>query len=154
MLLAVFVLLLVVNISCRKQEMYSHFYEFKNAAWAQHDTLIFDIDSAQVETGKPYILSVEITNNVNYPYRNIWLFIQNNLQSDSVTTNQQKEYQLANEFGKWYGSGFGTLFQISLPVDTLIFKEKKNYRIKIEHGMRDEPLNGIEKVGVRLQLKN
>ncbi|MDR1092504.1 MAG: gliding motility lipoprotein GldH [Prevotella sp.] len=35
-------------------------------------------------------------------------------------------------------------------MDDIVFKEKRNYRIKIEHGMQDEPLMGIEKLGVKI----
>lgn len=147
-----FVLFTIINISCQKQEIFSHFYEMKDGEWAQNDTLIFDIDSILYEVNKPYALSIEITNNVSYPYRNIWFFIQDNIQNDSIYTHQAIEFQIADEFGKWEGSGFGSLYQVSLPVcDSLIFTERRNYRIKIEHGMRDTSLTGLEKVGIRIQ---
>jgi len=139
-------------ISCDKQEAYSHFHEIKDANWLQNDTLVFDIDSTVFDLNTRYKLSVEVTNNVNYPYRNIWFFIQDNFGQDSIFSNVSKEYQLADEFGKWNGSGFATTFQISLPfIDNLIFTRKNNYQIKLQHGMRDEPLKGIEKVGLRLE---
>lgn len=137
-------------ISCDKQEIYYRFHETKNAEWAQNDTLFFDIDSTLYETNRPYQLSIEVTNNVNYPYQNIWFFVQTNIDNDSVFTDTSKQFQLADEFGKWKGSGFGSLFQTSLPMGEIVFKEKRNYRIKLEHGMRDEPLKGIEKVGIKI----
>lgn len=139
-------------ISCGQREIYSQFHELKNTEWAQNDTLVFDIDSSLFDLNTAYKLSVEITNNVNYPYRNIWFFIHDNLKSDSVFTEISKEYQLADEFGKWKGSGFATTFQLSLPLyDNLVFSRRENYRIKIQHGMRDEPLKGIEKIGVKIE---
>jgi gliding motility-associated lipoprotein GldH len=137
-------------ISCNKQEIYYRFHEIKNVEWAQDDTLFFDIDSTLYELDRPYRLSIEVTNNVNYPYRNIWFFMQTDIDSDSVFTDTSKQFQLADEFGKWKGSGFGSLFQTSLPAGDIVFRQKRNYRIKIEHGMRDEPLKGIEKVGIKI----
>lgn len=133
----------------------------KDAKWAQNDTLrfsidttMFKVDSVLFETNIPYTLSIEVTNNVNYPYRNIWFFIQANIDSDSIYTEQSKEFQLADIEGKWLGSGFGSLFQSSFLVfDNISFSEKRNYYIKVEHGMRDEPLAGIEKVGIKLSKK-
>ena len=136
--------------SCDNQEIYYHFHEIKNAEWAQNDTLFFDIDSTLFELNTPYRLSLELTNNVNYPYQNIWLFVQTNLDSDSTFTDISNEYLVADEFGKWKGSGFGSLYQLSLPMNNIVFKEKRNYRIKVEHGMQDEPLVGIEKVGIKI----
>lgn len=147
---AVCCVLSLIGISCDKQEIYYRFHEVKNTEWAQDDTLVFDIDSTLFEVNVPYKLSLEITNNVNYPYQNIWFFVQSNI-NDTVFAEQSKEYLLADEFGKWKGSGFGSLFQSSLPLDNIIFKEKKNYQIKLEHGMRDASLKGVEKVGVKIR---
>lgn len=163
-----FLLLSIVIISCTDNEGHYHIYEVKDAKWAQNDTVIFAIDSMAfeidsasfrydsplLETNTPYSLSIEVTNNVNYPYRNIWFFIQSNLESDTIQTELSKEYQIADIEGKWLGSGFGNLFQSSfLVADNILFREKRNYYIKLEHGMRDETLVGIEKVGFKLSKK-
>ncbi|WP_029905214.1 gliding motility lipoprotein GldH [Prevotella sp. 10(H)] len=148
-------LLLAISVSCNRQDIYYHFHEIKNGEWSYSDTLIFDIDTTKFELNVPYTMDIEVTNNVNYPYQNIWFFIQNNFENDSVFVKQEKEYMLADEFGKWKGSGFGTLHQLSLALDNnIVFKEKRNYRIKIEHGMRDKDLTGIEKVGIRISKKD
>lgn len=150
-----FILAALFAVSCVEQgEVYLHYHQLKDGKWAQRDTMMFEIDSTIFELNKPYELSLEVTNNINYPYRNIWFFIQANINNDSVYTQISKEYEMADAHGKWNGSGFGSLYQISLPVQHITFKEKRNYRIKVEHGMRDEPLIGIEKVGVRLTDPN
>lgn len=150
-ILCSFLLCLLMG-SCGEQNVvYSHFYELKDAKWAQKDSLFFEIDSAAFDVGTSYILTIEVTNNVNYPYKNIWFFSQYNISNDSTFLEISKEYKLADDFGKWTGAGFGTLYQSSFVLDEkVIFNEKKNYLIKLEHGMRDEPLIGIEKVGVKL----
>lgn len=148
-------------ISCSKQDTYYYIHEIKDAKWSQNDTLRVTIDTTMLrsdsvlfEADVPYTLSIEVTNNASYPYRNIWFFIQSNLESDSIYKSESKEYQLADIEGKWLGAGFGSLHQSSLPVaDNIYFNEKRNYYIKIEHGMRDEPLIGIEKVGLKLSKK-
>lgn len=144
-------ILALVFYSCQQGEIYYQYKEPLNGEWSKTDTLIFDIDSTAFELNVPYDISIEVTNNVAYRYQNIWLFVQSNLDNDSTYTYVKKEYLLADEFGKWKGSGFGSLYQTSLALDRgVMFKEKRNYRIKIEQGMRDEPLEGIEKVGIRI----
>ncbi|MFV0537574.1 MAG: gliding motility lipoprotein GldH [Dysgonomonas sp.] len=147
------VFLAFTYISCNHREIYYNFHELKNAEWVQSDTLFFDIDTTLFELNIPYQMSIEVTNNVSYPYQNIWLFVQTNLENDSTFSDVSKEYLLADKFGKWKGSGFGSLHQLSLPMNDIVFKEKRNYRIKIEHGMQDEPLIGIEKLGVKISKK-
>jgi gliding motility-associated lipoprotein GldH len=125
----------------------------KNAEWTQENILAFEIDSASLRPGRKYDVSLEITNNVNYKYRNIWLFIRTNFSYDSVYVDLNKEYELADEFGKWYGSGFGSLFQSSFPLfEDVVFESGKSYTIGIQQGMRDEQLEGIEKVGIKVSL--
>lgn len=145
-------LLCLFMVSCGEQNtIYSHFYELKDAEWAQKDILLFEIDSTSFEIGTPYTLTIEVTNNVNYPYKNIWFFSQDNIDNDSTFTKVSKEYKLADDFGKWTGAGFGTLYQSTFVLnEKVIFSEKRNYLFKLEHGMRDEPLVGIEKVGIKL----
>jgi len=143
-------LLAFISISCDKQEIYYRFHELKNESWAQNDTLVFDIDSTSFEVNKPYNLTIEVTNSVNYPYQNIWFFTQMNIDNDSIFTNNSNEFKLADEFGKWKGAGFGSLYQSSLPLGQITFTEKRNYLIKLEHGMRDEPLKGIDRVGIKI----
>ncbi|WP_108823059.1 gliding motility lipoprotein GldH [Dysgonomonas sp. Marseille-P4361] len=141
--------------SCGEQNIvYSDFHEFRDAGWEQKEMVSFEIDSSFFELNIPYTLSLELTNNVNYPYKNIWVFTQCDIDNDSTFTPLSKEISLATDFGKWLGSGFGTLYQSSFILqNNVIFKEKRNYSIKIEHGMQDESLNGIEKVGIKLYKK-
>lgn len=139
-----------LSFSCKKNEIYYSFHELKSGKWSQFDTLFFEIDSTSIIIGKPIRFDIELVNNTDYPYRNIWLHVLDDF-SDTVFVNNEIQYELCDEYGKWYGSGFGSLYQLSLNYkDDIVFKEKRNYRVGLIHGMRDEPLTGIEKVGIKL----
>jgi len=113
--------------------------------------MYYDIDSSLIIPGLPYKISIELVNNGNYPYQNIWFFISDNI-NDSSFVSSSKQYMLADKFGRWYGSGFGSTYQLSLDyIPSVIFEQKRNYRIKIVHGMRDELLEGIEKIGIKIE---
>lgn len=138
--------------SCEEKSVsYAHFYELKNAEWQQTDTLFFTIDSTLFSINELYTLSLEMSNNPKYPYKNIWLYAQSNFENDSIFANSEREFQLADESGKWNGSGFGILYQSSFIIErNIIFRDKRSHIIKIRHGMKDNPLIGIEKIGVKL----
>lgn len=147
--------LLFFTTSCGEKEVkYSFFHELKNSEWRQRDSLSFEIDSAHFSINEPYTLNLEISNNPKYPYKNIWISALHNFKSDSIFSCVEKEFQLADESGKWNGDGFGILYQSSFILEeTIIFREKRNYIIKIRHVMKDSPLIGIEKIGIRLSKK-
>ena len=142
---------MVCAVSCDKNEVYYSYHELKNGEWSKFDTLKFDIDSSLVAPNANYKITVELSINNNYSYRNIWLYAQDNI-SDSTFLNYSQQYTLADEYGKWYGSGFGAIYQISLNYKHAVrFNEKRDYCIKLLHGMRDEPLKNIEKVGIKIE---
>lgn len=148
-LLSAFVLIIGL-VSCSEREDYYRFEEIKGANWAVEDALTFVIDTMDVQSDIRYDVSVEITNNVDYPYQNLWLFSEYN-KDDSTTVKSQKEFTLADEFGRWQGSGFASLFQSSHPVlKSVKFEKGKRYQIAIHHGMQDTVLHGIEKVGIKI----
>lgn len=144
-----FIILLLFFYACDGREMYSKFYEFKNASWSKNDTLYFEIDSSSIKIGQPMIVSLEVSNDSDYPYQNIWLYMQDDFggKEDHI----EKQYRLSDDLGRWKGSGFGSLYQLTLEYKKdIIFAEKRNYTLKIIQGMRDEPLHGIERVGVTI----
>lgn len=148
-------LLLISTSSCGdKDVLYSHFYEFKGVEWMQENILSFEIDTALITLNEPYALSIEMSNNPKYPYKNIWISAQHNFKSDSIFSELEKEFQLADESGKWKGDGFGILYQSSFILEeNVIFRDKRNHIIKIKHEMKDNPLIGIEKIGIKLSRK-
>jgi len=138
-------------LSCNQREVYYTFRNIKDVEWSKRDTLVFNIDSSSIEANAVYNVFIEVLNNGNYPYRNIWFYTQDNF-NDTIFESDSKQYMLADEFGKWHGSGFGAIYQLSLEYKEAVrIKEKRNYTVKIVHGMRDEPLEGIEKIGLKLE---
>ena len=142
-------LFILLASSCSQNEAYFQYRELKNAEWERYDTLYFEIDS--IQSSGLHTVYLEVTNNVNYPYQNLWLFAQDNF-TDSTYVEHKIECRLADESGKWLGSGFGSLYQTSFVYrGNIVFSpERKDYRVKIVHGMRDEVLTGIERIGVKI----
>lgn len=147
----IFIALLICFSACQHKEVYYQFREINKGEWSRNDTLIYKIDSLLIDNNIPYKVSIELGHNSDYPYRNICFLVQENFE-DTAFFSISKPYLIADPFGKWDGSGFGALYQLSLSYkDTVFFKGRRNFCIKVVHGMRDEPLNGIEKVGIKIE---
>lgn len=137
--------------SCDKGEVYYDFKELKNGQWAVGDNLKFEIDSFTLNRDMAYDISLEVTNNVGYPYQNLWLVMEY-VVNDSVTIQKEREFILTTKDGVWIGEGFGSLFQSSHRVESAYrFRDIDNLSIYIRHGMTDSVLNGIERVGIKIK---
>lgn len=140
-------LLSFIFSSCNHNEVYYRYNEIKGGKWGKNDTLIFNIDSIG---NSIYDINVDISNNINYPYQNIWLLIQNNL-TDSTFQGRVVELQIADKAGNWLGDGFGSLYQLSIPLRSKSKLDSvQGKQIKIVHNMKDDVLVGIERVGIRI----
>lgn len=143
-------LLLVMIVSCSGGEAYSRFYHVKNGKWLRDSVLVFTIDSLPPSLGGRYDMSVEVTTNRSYPYRNLWLLVDHN-RGDSLVATDTLRFLLADEYGKWLGGGAGGLNQFSMPYSCSIpYDSLSNYRLVIRHGMEEELLCGVEKVGIKM----
>lgn len=61
------------------------------------------------------------------------------------------KYQLADEFGRWYGSGVGGINQLTLKfLEEVTLDSAKVYQFTIAHLMKDNPLKGVDKIGFRI----
>ena len=61
--------------------------------------------------------------------------------------------KLSEPNGRWIGTGWGSLYNISYPLADLRIKKttsKRWFKIDIQHGLRDNQLPGIEDIGIRL----
>lgn len=147
--LSLSLVIILVCFSCKEREAYYNFHEFPSAEWLKSDTLTFIVDSESIETNMPYKIELELVNNNNYPYQNIWLYITDDFSGQPYS--DEKQYLLADERGRWSGAGFGSVYQLTLEYkDKVVFKDKRSYTLKVVHRMKDEKLIGIEKFGLNL----
>jgi gliding motility-associated lipoprotein GldH len=135
-------------LSCDDGAVYHRFQPIKNNSWNKQDIVDFLIDSLFVDPYKRYDVELEIVNNNQYPYRNIWLLVQQNM-TDTAFVSDTVEITLADPQGKWLGKGSAGLYQLSVPYKTSVTLDSmRAYLVRIRQVMKDNPIKGIEKVGV------
>ena len=129
--------------ACQSNVVYSHFSPMKSGEWHQDSVVRFDYCIA--DKAAAYQMLVYVRHTERYPYQNMWLFVDNAGQTDTI------EFYLADDRGRWLGDkhhGF-----IEMPVlleDAKQFLDTGRYRLSIRQGMRDELLRGITDVGVEI----
>ncbi|MDD4697761.1 MAG: gliding motility lipoprotein GldH [Fermentimonas sp.] len=143
-------ILLITFASCSNGEVYFRYHHIERGMWYRDSVLSFTLDSISIKSDFRNDFSIELTTSELYPYKDIWLQVEHNL-NDTVYTRDTLHTRLADDYGKWIGSGTGGLHQISLPYKSEITLDTSRiYVLKISHLMKDEPLYGVEKAGIKV----
>lgn len=147
-LLAFFV---VILLSCNKNEEYYAFKHLTGGRWPRDSVICIQFDSLRLNPFDSYQVDIEIMHNKSYPFQDLWLLIGNNLQ-DSILQYDTLKCRVCDQYGKWLSSGGGGMHQLSVSYKKNIrAKDSVNtYRFLIRQFMKDDPLLGIERVGVKI----
>ncbi|HRZ96601.1 MAG TPA: gliding motility lipoprotein GldH [Paludibacter sp.] len=146
---AITVFFIFIFISCSQRDVYLQFSPVNEAGWSKDSLFTFDIPVSDTQIA--YNLYVNIRNRGEYPYQNLWLFLEK-MTPDSVVSRDTIEFYLADNHGKWLGTGAGATYEMPvLYQQNIKFTTTGTYRYKISQGMRDSVLAGINDIGMRLE---
>lgn len=138
----------ILPASCSKPSVYNEFKPIDPTGWSADSSHIFSVDIK--DSTALYDLWVNIRHNGNYPYQNLWLFVEQ-LSPDSLITRDTLACALSDHTGRWTGTGSGSLYLLTLNFKQQFkFDGKGTYRFSIVHGMRDKHLKGIHAIGLKL----
>lgn len=151
-----YVLLCLVMLAglagCDSGRIFDSYREIPEAIWHKDSIIIFHVPVT--DTLQEHNLYIQLRNETSYRYSNIWLFIEIN-QPGRETTKDTFEVVLADPKGKWLGEGFGGLKTVqTIFRRDVVFPASGEFRVAIQHGMRDENLHGIHDIGFRLEQTN
>lgn len=145
----ILIVILCGMASCNGDEVYYKFKPIPNHQWARGQEITFLLDSASINNNARYNVSIEITHNVGYQYKNLFLLLD--YTQDSTVVHDTVQCFLVDHHGRWIGSGNGATRQLSVPyktnfrIDTALHNE-----ITIRHAMQRLNLKGIEKIGLKI----
>lgn len=135
---------------CIGPTTYHSYQSIPTKGWAKSDTLYFEVPLTD-STVTHWQLYAEVRNRSDYPYRDLYLLICHNLPDSTQWKTDTVKFVLADEEGKWSGTGWNGLFQSAIPVGTVSTHGAGKYTLKVTHGMKDEFLKGVNNVGIRLE---
>jgi len=136
--------------ACNEHTVYHSYQSLPNKGWGKSDTLSFQIP---ITDSVPTTLRLfaEVRNSIEYPYHNLHLFISQNLQDSTVWRTDTIAFCLADSTGRWTGHGWGSIYQSETFITSVRPLHPTNYTIKIMSGMKDEKLQGLSDVGIRIE---
>lgn len=147
----VFVLLIIISglSACGKKYLYDDVHAIASAGWdrTSKERFIFEVP----DSTNNYLFYLHLRHNVDYRYSNLYLFMETQFPNGNITRDTL-ECIIADPSGKWTGNGNGRLkTNLILLNPSLRFPLKGTYTIDIEQAMRDEVLEGITDVGIRIE---
>ncbi len=137
--------------ACTNNTVFNEQSTLPEAGWSKDSTYAFSYLSA--DTLSTYTVLMNIRHNKEYQYQNFWLFIDYENPDKSIKHDTIECY-LADNAGKWFGSGIGGLRQMSVLIDTaIVFNQAGTYQIELRQAMRDSVLVGINDIGLEIIKK-
>ena len=146
----------ILLFSCDKKRVFD---QYKSVGSAWHKDSIISFDLPVLDSTKKYNLFVNIRDNNNYPFNNLFLIVAIEMPS-GFTKVDTLEYQMAELDGTLLGNGFSDIKESKLYYKEDV-KFKGNYKVHIKQAVRQsgkipgvEALQGITDVGFRIEQKD
>jgi gliding motility-associated lipoprotein GldH len=104
------------------------------------------------DTSSRYNLYVVIRHFDAYRYNNIWLNVEMQFPGDTIRS-QSLDLRLATDDRGWLGSGMDDVFEhrVLITKEPQFLKRKGIYRFRLEHLMREDPLDYVLNIGIRVE---
>lgn len=147
--LAIGIIMVLFSLfSCENEIMVNQSHGIEDEIWLADDSLVFPF---RVEdTLNAYDMSVQVRHTTDYPYRNLFLFVETHIPGRNATRDTI-EFILAEPDGKWIGSGFGRLkYDDILVRRALVFPDTGDYRFVFWQAMREDSLKGVRDLGIKI----
>ncbi len=146
---SLFLLTLLSLAACDPNRVYESYREINQEGWHKDSVVTFAFNITDTIQG--HNLYINLRNKGNYPNSNIWLFLSID-SPDGTSLSDTIEFTLADNTGKWRGSGLGDLFDNQFIYrSNVFFPHSGRYIFNIQHGMRAELLKGIHDIGIRVE---
>ena len=150
-ILTIFLNVLLLTSSCHCRVMYSYFYDMPTEGWNKDSILTFSY--TPTDSVHDYSIQFVVRHNNQYPYQNMWLFVNHYVNDGIHLETDTIECVLADDYGRWYGKG------VSIYELPMLYTESYRYKLSsfntiftltLQQGMRSEVLCGVQSVGVEV----
>ena len=147
--LPIFILLIFLLSSCDKDVIYDDTKRIDEGVWKQEERLRFEVPVK--DTLSAYRFYLNIRHSTSYRYSNLHLFIHS-VFPDGRQAQDTVECILARPDGKWLGKGITGIRDNQILLRSgLRFPYRGEYVFEIEQAMREESLEGILDIGLRIE---
>jgi gliding motility-associated lipoprotein GldH len=142
-------LMFLLFSSCDRKRIFEENQPITNNLWDSNNKLKFTVDIMDTVNSNNFYVNVR--NADGYPYNNLFLFIKTTFPNGKVAIDTM-ECVLADEKGKWLGSGMGDIYDNQIPFKRNVrFPMSGKYTFELQQGMRLDNIPLIMDVGLRIE---
>ena len=144
-----FIVVAMSLCACDSDKIYESNVNIPADGWYRAEHARFEVEIT--DTINPCNVYINVRNNSKYKYMELWLFVGVHSPSGAVESDTTKII-LADHRGKWLGHGLGNKFDTRIVFrENVRFPAAGKYVIEYEQATRDEPLIGIDDIGLRIE---
>lgn len=122
-------------------------FEKRNWSYSQKISIPVKIEATDIS----YNLYLNLRHSAGYKYSNIFIIIHI-IGPDGKKVTERREFKLALADGEWLGSGSGNMYSYQIKFkENYKFPVKGTYIFELEQNMRDNPLDHVSDVGIRVE---
>jgi len=143
---------LMAFVSCDKNRIFEAYQPVSSEGWNKDSLATFLVNVN--DTLQNHNILLNVRNEIEYKYSNLWLFVEIS-EPQGLVMKDTFEITLASPAGKWLGDGFGGLRTRQVMYRrNVYFPLPGEYKMSIQHGMRESILDGISDIGIRVEKTN
>ena len=137
--------------SCSDGVVYEKIHTIKGEKWQKDQPVVceFEVEDSTVF----YTIYMDIRNSVDYPYQNLFVFMDSQSPSGQVSRDTL-EFILADVYGNWKGKGSRLKDKQYFFYPKVRFPNCGKYKFTFYQAMREDELLGIANFGMTVQKFN
>lgn len=142
-------------VSCTTIDLYEKSVAISGHSWKSgfKPSFAFTIK----DTTSPYKLFIVLRHNDKYSFNNIYINLHIHRPDMDTAKTAQYDLTLATDEKGWLASGMDDIYEHRIPLtpdnQPVYFKKPGQYIFTIEQIMREDPLNNVLDVGLRIEKK-
>ncbi|WKK58630.1 gliding motility lipoprotein GldH [Sphingobacterium sp. BN32] len=149
--IGLFLMFIFLLNSCQEGYFFEKNTDIPKQSWDYKNKPAFDVHITEPRT--KFDVYVNLRHNAYYPFSNIFILLHEKGKGLKDTAYRH-EVKLAELDGRWTGKSAGNLYEQSILVkENFTFPDTGKYVFSIEQNMRENPLHGINDVGLKLVKK-
>lgn len=135
--------------SCVSDSLYENHKELENGFWEANNLQSFDVS---IDDTQNHSIYYHLRYTLDYDYCNSYVRYKIFSPTGKLLTQKMKSDTLFDcKTGKPLGEGFGKVYNREFELEpNFNFSEKGIYKIELEQMMRQDSLEGIQTVGLRI----